>query len=128
MVTIHAGCMLAGFLSMAGGGATARFMRGKEWWLRVHRGLGSVGGICLLLGLTAASVMVSGQTGRHLAVPHAWLGLVTILSTLCTYALGVSQLRKKTAGIRSAHRWSGRITLALLLLNVLSGLSLAGVL
>jgi len=128
MVTIHAGCMLAGFLSMAAGAATARFMRDKTWWLRVHRRLASVGVICLLLGLTAALVMVSRQTGQHLAVPHAWLGLLTILSALSTYILGVTQLKKRAGRRRSLHRWSGRVTLALLFLNVLSGLSLTGIL
>jgi hypothetical protein len=72
--------------------------------------------------------MVSRQTGQHFAVPHAWLGLVTILFVLCTYTLGVTQLKRKAVRVRSLHRWSGRVTLALLSLNVVSGLSLAGVL
>ena len=128
MVTIHAAFMLAGFLSVIGGAFTVLFMRDKTWWLRVHRRLGSVGTLCVLFGLMAALFMVSRQTGRHLAVPHAWLGLVTVLSVLCTYILGVTQLKKKTVRARSLHRWSGRITLALLFFNVVSGLSLAGIL
>jgi len=72
--------------------------------------------------------MISQQTGDHFAVPHAWLGLVTILSALCTYTLGVTQLKRKAARMRSWHRWAGRVTISLLFLNVVSGLSLAGVL
>lgn len=128
MVIIHAGCMVAGLFSMTGGGATARFMRDRAWWLRVHWRLASAGVICLILGLVAALVMVSRQTGLHLAVPHAWLGLVTIPAALSTYALGVTQMKRKTAGMRPVHRWSGRITLVLLFINVLSGLFLAGTL
>ncbi len=128
MVTIHAGCMLAGFLSMAAGAATAMLMRDRSWWLRVHRRLGSAGVICVLLGFMAALVMVSRQTGQHFSVPHAWLGLAAILSALCTYTLGLTQLKKKAVRLRSLHRWAGRVTLALLFLNALSGLSLAGIL
>jgi hypothetical protein len=128
MVTIHAGFMLAGFFSMAAGAATVMFMRDKSWWLRVHRRLASAGVICILLGFMAALVMVSRQTGQHLAVPHAWLGLAAILSALCTLTLGVTQLKRKTVGIRTLHRWSGRVTLALLFFNAVSGLFLAGIL
>lgn len=128
MVTIHAGCMLAGFLSMAVGAATAMFMRDKPWWFRVHRRFGIAGAMCVLLGFMAALFMVSRQTGQHFAVPHTWLGLATILFVLGTYTLGVTQLKRKAVRMRSLHRWSGRVTLALLFLNVVSGLSLAGVL
>jgi len=128
MVIIHAGCMLAGFLSVSAGIATATFMRDKRWWLRVHRRLGSAGVACVLLGFMAALFMVSRQTGQHFAVPHAYLGLLTILSALCTYTLGVTQLKRKAVRGRSLHRWSGRVTLTLLFLNVVSGLSLAGIL
>jgi len=113
---------------MAAGITTAMFMRDKSWWLRVHRRLGSAGAICVLLGFMAALFMVSRKTGQHFAVPHAWLGLVTILSALCTYTLGVTQLKRKAVRGRSLHRWSGRVTLSLLFLNAVSGLALAGVL
>jgi uncharacterized membrane protein YfcA len=128
MVEIHAGCMLAGLSLLSAGAATARLMRDKGWWLRVHRRLGSAGTLCVLLGFMAALYMVSRQTGQHFSVPHAWLGLVTILVVLCTYTAGATQFKRKTAGVRSLHRWSGRVTLVLLFLTVLSGLFQAGIL
>ena len=129
MVTIHAGCMLAGFLSMAAGITIAMFMRKRKWWLRVHRRLGSAGVACVLLGFVAALFMVSRWTGHHFAVPHAHMGLVTILSVLFTYAMGIMQfkVKKKAAKIQLIHRWSGRLTLTMLFLNIISGLFLGGI-
>ena len=127
MVIIHAGCMLAGFLSLTAGVFTAMFMRQKPWWLRLHRRFVTVGIVFVLLGFMAALYMGSRQTGQHLAVPHAWLGLFITLSALCTYTLGVTQLKRKIVRVRSLHRWSGRVTLALLFLNVVSGLFLTGI-
>jgi len=128
MVIIHASCMLAGFLSIAAGITIARCMRDKPWWLRVHRRLGSLGVISAFLGLIAAIVLVSRQTGQHGALPHAWLGLAAILFILCTYLLGLTQLKRTGVRIRSLHRWSGRVTLVLFFFTVLSGLSVAGLL
>ena len=129
MVTIHAGCMLAAFLSMAAGITIAMFMRKRKWWLRVHRRLGSAGVACVLLGFVAALFMVSRWTGHHFAVPHAHMVLVTILSVLFTYAMGIMQfkVKKKTAKIQLIHRWSGRLTLTMLFLNIISGLLLGGI-
>lgn len=128
MVAIHAGCIFAGFLSLAGGAAIAAFMRDRSWWFSVHRRFGAVGVSFVILGFMAALIMVSQQTGRHFTVPHAWLGLVAILSVLGTYMLGITQAKKRTGSARSLHRWSGRVTIALLAINIVSGLFLAGIL
>ena len=113
---------------MATGIITVRFMRGKRWWLFVHRRIGIVTVVFVLLGFMTAVFMVSRQTGRHFAVPHAWLGLVTILSVLSTYTAGLMQFKVKTASMRSLHRWAGYGTFALMALNIVSGLFLAGIL
>ena len=113
---------------MAAGITIVLFMRGKSWWLGVHRRFGSAGSICVLLGFMAAFFMISRQTGRHFAVPHTWLGLFTILSVLFTYTAGQMQFKIKTAKARSVHRWAGRGTIVLLFLNIVSGLFLTGLL
>ena len=128
MIITHAACMLSGLLSITAGITIARFTRDKSWWLRDHRRFGSAGTIFVLLGFMAALFMISRQTGRHFAVPHAWLGLVTILSVLGTYAAGLMQFKIKTARIRSLHRWAGRGTFVLMILNIVSGLFLIGLL
>ncbi len=127
MIFIHAGCMSAGLLLLSVGVSGAMMMRKKEWWLRVHRRCGTAGVVGVLLGLAVALYMVSGQTGRHCAVPHAWLGIITVLAVVCTYLIGVAQLKMRVPRMRPLHRWVGRVTLALLVINVLSGLSLVGV-
>ncbi|HOO89222.1 MAG TPA: hypothetical protein PLA74_00225 [Syntrophales bacterium] len=120
--------MLTGFLSMVAGITIVLFMREKLWWLRAHRRLGTVAIVCLLLGFMAAVFMVARLTGRHFAVPHAWLGIITILSALGTYTAGLMQFKIKIARVRLLHRWAGRGTFVLMILNIVSGLFLAGIL
>ncbi|MCK4534496.1 MAG: hypothetical protein KAT81_03130 [Syntrophobacterales bacterium] len=63
-------------------------------------------------------------------MPHTYLGLVTILVVSFTYTMGIMQfkVRRKAVNIRLIHRWSGRVTLSLVLLTVLSGFVLTGML
>ncbi len=130
MLKIHAGFMLAGLFSMVTGVTIAMSARKKRWWLRVHRQLGSAGVACVLLGFMAVLYMVSRDTGEHFAVPHTYLGIVTILAVSFTYTMGIMQLkvRRKVVNIRLIHRWSGRVTLSIMLLNLLSGFFLVGML
>ncbi len=128
MIIIHAGFMLAGLVVLAAGVVIAMGMRRKRWWLTVHRRLGSAGALCVLLGFVAAISTVSRQTGQHFSVPHAWLGIIVVLFVACTYLIGTMQIKTQRAGMRPPHRWAGRATLVLLFFNVLSGLSLIGIL
>ncbi len=129
MVAIHAGFMLAGFLAMAGGITVALSARKKRWWLSIHKMCGFTGVLFVILGFIGAIYMVSRYTGTHFAVPHAYLGIVTILCTLFTFTMGIVQFKagENKAQTRLIHRWSGRVTLLLILVNILSGLSLTGI-
>ncbi|MEA3486086.1 MAG: hypothetical protein U9R20_00285 [Thermodesulfobacteriota bacterium] len=122
--------MLAGLFSMVAGVTIAMSARRKKWWLSIHKKLGYTGYSSVILGFIAALYMVYRYTGEHFAVPHTYLGLVTILSVSFTYTMGIMQFkaRRKAVNIRLIHRWSGRVTLSLMLLNVLSGFFLAGML
>jgi amino acid transporter len=128
MLFIHAGFMIAGFCLMAVGIITAMFMRGRSWWLRVHRRCETVALICVFLGLATALFMVSRHGGPHFSIPHAWLGLAAGIAAACTYLIGRLQMKTGGARMRPLHRWAGRLTGAMLLLNLLSGLSLVGIL
>ena len=123
MLEIHAGFMLTGLFSLVAGVTVAMSARKKKWWLSIHKRLGYAGSSFVILGFIAAAYMVSRYTGIHFAVPHTYLGLVTILSVSFTYTMGIMQfkVRRKAVNISSIHRWSGRITLSLMLLSVLSG-------
>jgi len=129
MIVLHGGFMIAALLLMAAGAVTARFMKKKRWWLKIHRVLETAGYASLLAGLLAAVVMVSLFSGRHLALPHAWLGVIIVIGAAGTLAMGLLQFRMPAGArkIRPLHRWSGRITLMLLTINILSGLTLIGI-
>jgi len=127
MFLYHAGFMTAGFLVLLAGGAVARYAKRRRWWLRAHRGLGW-GGVALVLAGFAAIFMGKGEV--HFHVPHGWFGVVIVLLAVATPVLGHLSfiMREKSATLRLVHRWSGRTTLALMGLNILSGLFIAGIL
>lgn len=126
MFLYHAGFMGAGFAVLLSGGLVARYARKRRWWLRVHRGLAYGGVFLVFAGFTT---MFLGKTGGHFQVPHAWLGAAVLVLAVVTPFLGNLQfvLRQKAKEIRAAHRLSGRGTLALMGINVFSGLWLAGI-
>lgn len=127
MFLFHAGFMGAAFAVLFSGWLVARYARRRRWWLRVHRGLAYGGVFMVFAGFT---VMSLGKTGGHFRVPHAWLGAAVLALAVATPVLGNLQFvfREKMRGIRAAHRFSGRVTLGLMGINIFSGLRLAGIL
>lgn len=119
--------MGAAFAFLLSGWLVARYARRRRWWLRVHRGL-AYGGVFLVF--TGFAVMFLGKTGGHFRVPHAWMGAAVLVLAVATPVLGNLQfvLREKAKGIRAAHRFSGRVAIALMGINIFSGLRLAGIL
>jgi hypothetical protein len=65
----------------------------------------------------------------HLRVPHSWVGLVALIFILLTPTLGFLQftLKNMAVKLKGFHRWSGRITICLMIINVVLGLLLIGV-
>lgn len=125
----HAGLVIAGFIVAAAGITVARYMKRKSWWLATHRGLASAGIFLILSGIIVAIIKVKLRGGSHLAFPHAYVGAAIFVFALLTPLLGVLQfrIRQQAARIRIMHRWSGRLLILLLALNVLSGLIITGV-
>ena len=129
---IHAGLMTTALLLALSGGLIAMLFRRRLWWLPYHRFLEIGGGLFIGAGFAAAIIMVSLSGGQHFSAFHPWLGLTTVLMAPATISLGFLQLSrriKKTARpvFRQLHRWSGRMTLTLLIVSLLLGLHLAGV-
>lgn len=118
--------MVAGFLLMIAGAAMAIFMRHRRGWLKIHKALGSLAPICLLCGFSSAILMVAVSSGEHFGVAHAYLGLVATAMTFLTPVLGYAQFKMKdpSGKIRMLHRWSGRVTLILACVAVVSGLQM----
>jgi uncharacterized membrane protein len=126
---LHAGAMGTGFLLMVVGAGIVGFQRRQRWWLRAHKAFGMTGSFVLLLGLVAAFWMVDQNGSGHIKVPHAWGGLAMILLAFITPVLGQLQfkIREKAKQLREKHRWSGRITIIVGLITILSGLLAAGI-
>jgi hypothetical protein len=126
----HAVLMIAGFLLLTTGMLIARYMKREQWWLKAHKTMGISGALFVISGLFMAIYMVSSSTGVHFRVPHTYLGVIIIIFVGMTPILGYAQLKSESRGmkIRTIHRWSGRITLVLMFITILSGLSLAGIL
>jgi hypothetical protein len=124
----HAILMTLGFVLMTTGMLIARYLKARSWWLKAHKPLGAFGSLFALAGLFTTIFMVSQSTGIHFRVPHAYLGAITFIFVAMTPILGYAQLkvRNSRATIRAIHRWSGRITIVLMLLTLLSGSSLVG--
>jgi uncharacterized iron-regulated membrane protein len=122
----HAILMTFGFILMTAGMIIARYLKARSWWLKVHKPLGVLGSLFALAGLFTAIFMVSQSTGIHFRVPHAYLGASTIIFVAMTPVMGYAQLKVRTnrKTISAIHRWSGRITIVLMLLTLLSGSSL----
>jgi len=109
---------------MTTGVTITMLMRKRRWWLTAHKRAGYAGAIFVLLGLITALYMVSLYEGEHFIVLHANLGLLSVFCAVLTPTLGRMQFifRQKAAMIRPLHRWSGRITIIILFVTILSGL------
>lgn len=126
---LHVGTMGTGFLMMAAGAGIARLQRQQRWWLKAHKTFGIMGSFVMLLGLVAALLMVDQSDGGHIRVPHAWVGLVMVFLAFMTPVLGHLQfkIKEKAKQLREKHRLSGRITIIVGLVTILSGLGAAGI-
>ncbi len=124
----HAALKSLGFILLATGMLVARYLKTRQGWLKIHKAFGIVGALFVLSGFSMAIYMVAVSTGQHFALPHTYLGAIAIIFVCITPILGYAQFHVSSnrATIRTIHRWSGRITLILVLSTMLSGLSVVG--
>jgi cytochrome b561 len=118
----HALLVFSGLLLLFAGMICARYMKKKRWWLKAHKTLGIGGAASTLTGIALAVYMVSASGG--LIPPaglHAYIGITVSFMVLFTPFMGFVQLKKRDKRLRSIHRWSGRITIALMIINVYLG-------
>jgi hypothetical protein len=121
----HAFLMSAGFILLLSGFVVMRYHRTSDWY-KFHRILESAGGILAIAGLFTSVFMVSLSGAPHLRYVHDILGIVTIILILSTLLAGyhISGMSRAGTGIRTAHRWMGRISIALVGVNIVLGLSM----
>ncbi len=123
---IHASLMVLGFILLFIGMIIARFYKDTRWWLKRHRIIAPFGASIAVLGLVMGFIMVSLSSGQHFRVPHAYVGFIAVIFAIITPILGKAQfkIKKNKKNIRAAHRWAGRITIIMMFLNILFGISL----
>ena len=128
LLQTHAVLMILALCIMLTGAIIARFMKKKAWWLKVHRSLGITGVILFLMALFAIALQITLTERAHFRVVHSWIGIVAFGFAVLTPTLGILQfkVRNMAARLRSLHRWSGRITICIMVINVILGLSMLG--
>lgn len=119
----HLALVSTGFLLMLSAALIARFMKRRKGWLSIHKSLGIIGATLILIGLVVAVVMVSSSYQIDLAKEHhAYLGLIIALMAAYMPFLGHLQIKRRDNGLRALHRWSGRLVVALMVINIYLGL------
>ncbi|MEN6374062.1 MAG: hypothetical protein ABFD75_04655 [Smithella sp.] len=127
---LHAGFMLAATIFLLAGLTVAMALRHKHWWLKAHQGTALTGTAFMAAGFAFAILFGSVSGNPHFALPHTWLGAVTLSGIILTPALGFSQFRFPThvKVIRQFHRWSERLTIIMVMITILFGAILIGIL
>ncbi|MGA1821644.1 MAG: cytochrome and DOMON domain-containing protein [Thermoplasmatota archaeon] len=126
---IHAAFLSLGFISMLASVVILYTSKSRKWWFKTHKALGVAGGVLSITGLIIGIYMVQDGGGAHLAYPHSYLGIITILMIIASPILAFVHPKalKKTKVLRPIHLWLSRTALLFMLVNIISGLMLAGV-
>jgi len=118
----HAFLVFSGLLILLAGMICARYMKGRRWWLKAHKTLGIAGAASTLSGIMVAVYMVSASAGLNPpAGLHAYIGITVSIMVIFTPFMGFIQLKKRDMRLRAIHRWAGRITIALMIINAYLG-------
>ena len=118
----HALLMATGFILLLVGFAVVR-LRKTPGWYKTHMILEISGGTCIIAGLFIGIYMVTLSGFPHLANIHEKLGVIIAILVISTILLGwlIKRTRESKKTIRMSHRWLGRISLALIVINIVLG-------
>jgi len=121
----HMLMVFAGVISLAGGAFTARYLKQRTGWVALHKKLALIGVVFVLAGLSIAAYMVSVyMETSFVREMHAYLGASVFAFLLVTPTLGIMQFRSKDKRMHTMHRWSGRITIMLILFTIIAGIQM----
>lgn len=122
---LHSIFVSVGSVALAGGVLAARYRKNRRDWISLHKKMVLFGAASILAGLSVAAYMVSRYMETYFVQePHAYLGASTFIFIVATPLLGIAQFRLKDKRIRIIHRWSGRITLVLIIATILAGIQM----
>ena len=90
-----------------------------------------LGAVFIILGILYGFYMIQVSTGEHFGQPIGVLGLVTLIFLLISVRFGFILVKNDPevdmVRCKSNHKWLSRIALILVIINILIGLSVAGV-
>lgn len=126
---IHGSFVSAGFLLMFAGMVTARFMKKKTWWFRLHKALGILGACFVFTGICFISLHLFLVSAGHFNLTHGYVGSFVALLSVVTAVMGFVMVKiySIASKIRPVHRWMGRLVLLSMAANIVSGLYLMGI-
>jgi hypothetical protein len=107
---------------MLGGMLTARFMKKKNWWLKTHKSLAISGAVLTVSGFIVAAYMVLTYMDTYLVMEsHAYLGISASALVVLAPILGFMQFLTKDKRMHIIHRWTGRLAITMVLINIWAG-------
>lgn len=120
----HAALMSAGFILLLYGSLVIHFGTKPERF-KLHRMLQTAGAGCILAGLVVAVFMISLSAAPHVRYIHDQIGVGVILLIMVTLILGYYINRSVAKqGTRKTHRWIGWTSIALMVMNIILGISM----
>lgn len=125
LLIAHIMMMAAAFLLIATGVFIAS-RRKSPLWLKRHKTLNSFGMVLALAGFFFIVLAISLVQGEHFTILHTWVGLIIIASVLINPLTGQLMLAvgAQAVKLRPWHIWWGRAILALMVLNIVLGITL----
>jgi Eukaryotic cytochrome b561 len=119
----HVLLISVGFILLTAGFVTARYRKTGNWY-KTHMILEAGGSACIIAGLFIGVYMVTLSGVPHLRNIHEITGVVTLSLIIITVIIGyfIRRVTKSKNTIRTGHRWLGRLSIALVIINILLGL------
>lgn len=121
----HALLMAVGFGLLASGFLVVRLWKSPGRF-RIHKILQTTGGGSFIAGLSVGVFMVTLSGAPQIRYSHDLLGAGIVALVALTLAIGYIISREKAPGpsLSFAHRWGGRMSIALIALNIFLGISM----
>jgi len=126
ILLLHMGLITAGFVCIATSAYIARFQRKWTPWFRTHKLLSHIGSAFIVAGLGVAVYMVGASGGPHFRSLHGSIGggFALALVIVLTMGIGRAYVKHNKPLLRTIHIYMGYLTLALMVINLLLGLSM----
>lgn len=126
ILLLHIGLMIIGFFCLVTSAYIARFQRKWTPWFRMHKLFSHIGSVFIIAGLGVAVYLVETSGGPHFRSLHGIIGgtFTLALFTVLTMGIGRAYVKHNKPFLRTIHILMGYLTLFLMVVNLLLGLSM----